>query len=423
MTFNKLLGTSIKVLLTLGCVLFISSSFALDKTLDSIAAIVNNDVIMTSEVRAAAIKAKRSTPQNLPEKILIKEVMEKLILDKIQVQRAKAVGIKIDDAAVDQAMQSIAERNKLNLQQFRIALIKEGYNYKDFREDIRNRLYINTLRKRQQASNKKISESEVDDLIQAESFSLNKGVQYHIVDILIPNKQGQSVKQFNATLNRAEQLRKQLLAKPTLSTATLNKMGATSTDLGWKQSGALSPAFMRSLSLIGTGELSQVIRDQRGFHILKLIEQRGGKRTETKQARVRHILISADTPKGRLKAIQLRNRLLAGESFSKLAKQNSADKGSAQKGGEMPMTNPAAFVPPFAKAVNSLPLNTLSQPIQTKFGWHIIEVLERKMSDKTRDALKTQAQSLISNKNQEEGFKNWLKSLRDQAFVEYRLKL
>jgi len=429
--FNKLLRSSNKLLLNsllnrllvVGCVLFANASFAADQTLDSIAAIVNNDVIMVSEVRAAAIKAKRSSKQELSEQALIKEAMEKLILDKIQVQRAKAVGIKIDDAAVDEAMQTLAAQNKLDLQQFRVALINEGFNYKDFREDIRDRLYMNTLRKRQQSSNKSITESEVDDLIQAESFSLNKDVQYHIIDIFIPNKKGQSVKQFNANYTRAQQLRKQLLSKAAIPKATLTKMGATSKDLGWKQSNTLSPAYMRSLSLIGEGELSQVLRDERGFHILKLVEQKGGKRTETKQARVRHILISADTPKGRFKAIQLRNRILAGENFNKLAKENSADKGSAEKGGEMPMANPAIFVPPFAQAVNSLPLNTLSQPIQTKFGWHIIEVLERKVSDQTRDALKTQAQTLISDKKQEEGFKNWLKSLRDQAFVEYRLKL
>ncbi len=421
--FNKLVRSSHKLLLALGCVLYANSSFAADQNLDSIAAIVNNDVIMISEVKAAAIKAKRSDKQNLSEQTLIKEAMEKLILDKIQVQRAKAVGIKIDDAAVDQAMQSLAEQNKLDLQQFRVALINEGFDYKEFRENIRDRLYMNTLRKRQQGSNKSITESEVDDLIQSESYSINKGVQYHIIDIFIPNKNGQSVKQFNANYNRAQQLRKQLLAKSTISKATLSKMGATSNDLGWKESSTLSPAFMRSLSLIGEGELSQVVRDERGFHILKLVEQRGGKRTETKQARVRHILIAADTPKGRFKAIQLRNRILAGENFSKLAKEISADKGSAEKGGEMPMANPAIFVPPFAKAVNSLPLNTLSQPVQTKFGWHIIEVLERKVSDKTRDTLKTQAQTLISDKKQEEGFKNWLKSLRDQAFVEYRLNL
>ncbi len=421
--FNKLVKSSNKLLLCLGCVLFSHSSFAADKTLDSIAAIVNNDVIMVSEVRAAAIKAQRTSKQNLSQQTLIKDAMEKLILDKIQVQRAKALGIKIDDAAVDQAMQSLAEQNKLDLQQFRVALIKEGFNYKDFRENIRDRLYINTLRNRQQGSNKSITESEVDDLIQAESFSINKDVQYHFIDIFIPNKKGQSVKQFNASYNRAQQLRKQLLGQSTLSKATLTKMGATSNDLGWRESSTLSPAFMRSLSLIGEGELSNVVRDERGFHILKLIEQKGGKRKQTKQARLRHILISADTPKGRLKAIQIRNKILAGENFSKLAKLNSADKGSAAQGGEMPMANPAIFVPPFAEAVNSLPLNTLSQPVQTKFGWHIIEVLERKVSDSTRDALKTQAQTLISEKKQEEGYKNWLKSLRDQAFVEYRLNL
>ena len=169
------------------------------------------------------------------------------------------------------------------------------------------------------------------------------------------------------------------------------------------------------------GELSNVIRNAVGFHILKLIEQRGGKRKITQQAQVRHILISNKVANGKLKATQIRNKILAGESFAKLAQANSSDKGSAQIGGDLGMTDPSGFVPPFAKAVRSLPLNSLSHPIKTRFGWHLIEVLERKTTDQTREALKLQAQSLISEKNQSEEYKNWLQGLMDEAFIEYRL--
>lgn len=403
--------------------LLAQSSFAEDRPLDSIAAIVNDDVIMVSEIRRTAAQLSRSKAAQAAQKTLLKDVLEKLILDKIQVQRAKAIGIKIDDAAVDQAMQSIAAQNKLDLQQFRAALIKEGYDYKQFRESIRDRLNIDALRKRQQSQNKKISENEVDDLIQAESISLNKDVQYHIIDITVPNTNGHSVRQFNTNLNRAQQLRKRLLGKTDISQSELNKMGATSRDLGWQNAQTLNPAYLRSLSLIGEGEFTNVVRDPKGFHILKLVEQRGGKRKLSQQARVRHILIPTDTPTAKLRITQLRNQILAGEDFAKLAEQYSADKGSAAKGGELPMANTSNYVPAFAQAVNTLPLNSLSQPIKTKFGWHIIEVLERKTSDNTREAIKLQAQSLISKKKQKEQFENWLQGLRDDAFVEYRIKL
>ncbi len=399
-----------------------SSAPARDIPLDKIAAVVNNDVVMLSEVLQTARKIKESGSTQLSDRELIKKVLEKMVLEKIQVQKAKEIGIKIDNVALNEAMRRIAAQNKLNLEQFRVALKGEGLNYRDFRESIREKLYIDTLKKRQQGRNKKISEDEIDSLIQAESLTLNKDVQYHLVDILFPAPNGISVKQFNLRFKQAQNLRKRLLAKPDkLSQAIIAKAGASKKDLGWKSSQSLSPVFLRTLSLMGEGELSNVIRDARGFHILKLIEQHGGKRKIVQQAQVRHILISNKIPNAKLKAIQIRNKILAGASFAKLARTNSADKGSAANGGDLGMTDPAAFVPPFANAVRTLPLNTLSQPIKTRFGWHLIEVLERKTTDQTREALKLQAQSLISEKNQSEEYKNWLQGLMDEAFIEYRL--
>jgi len=390
--------------------------------LDRIAAVVNNDVVMLSEVLLIARKIKESGSTQLSDSELIKKTLEKIIIEKLQVQKAKEIGIKIDNVALNEAMQRIAAQNKLNLQQFRVALKGEGLNYKDFRESIREKLYIDTLKKRQQGRNKKISENEVDSLIQAESLALNKDVQYHIIDISLPAPNGISVKQFNQRFKQAQNLRKRLLAKSDkVAQAILAKAGASQKDLGWKSSQSLSPAFLRTLSLMGEGELSSVVRDATGFHILKLVEQRGGKRKIVQQAQVRHILISNKTPNARLKAIQIRNKILAGESFAKLAKANSADKGSAANGGDLGMANPSDFVPPFANAVRTLPLNTLSQPIKTRFGWHLIEVLERKTTDKTREALKLQAQSLLSEKNQSEEYNNWLQGLMDEAFIDYRL--
>ncbi len=390
--------------------------------LDKIAAIVNDDVVMLSEVLQTARRIKASGQVQLSDKELVKKVLEQMILEKLQVQKAKEIGITIDDVALNEAMQRIAAQNKLNLQQFRVALKGEGLNYKDFRESIREKLYIEALKKRQQGRNRKITESEVDSLIQAESPRLNKDVTYHIEDILLPAANGISVQQFNQKLKQAQNLRRKLLATPgEIPAAVLRQSGASSKDIGWKTTRELSPVFIRTLSLMGEGELSDVIRDARGFHILKLLEQKGGKRKITQQAHVKHILISKDTPNARLKAIQIRNKILAGESFAKLARKYSADKGSAMEGGDLGMTDPAGFVPPFANAVRNLPLNTLSQPVKTRFGWHLIEVLERKASDKTREALKLQAQSLISKKNQSEEYKNWLQGLMDEAFIEYRI--
>jgi len=406
--------------------IFITLSFsqnlkAEELALDGIAAVVNSDVIMVSELRSTAQQVQAKQENKVNQRVLFKQVLEKMIIDKIQVQKAKAIGIKIDDAAVDTAMKTIADQNKLNLQQLRVAIIERGLNYKNFRESIRDRLYSDNLRKRQQGRNN-IAEDEVDGLIQSESFNLSKDIQYQLIDFVVPNKT-KSVQQFNANLKRAQNLRNQLLRNSDLNATVIAKMGATKKNLGWQDAESLSPVFSRTLSLMGEGELSNVIRDKQGFHILKLVKQQGGKRKQTTEAKVRHILIKKEDPQAKLKVTQLRNKILAGESFAQLASRFSEDKGSAANGGELPMTNSANYVPPFAKSVNTLPLNTLSQPVLTNFGWHIIEVLERQKSDKTRESIKNQAKNLVSKQKQDENLNNWLKSLRDEAFVEYRIKL
>ena len=404
--------------------LLASTTQAQEVSLDRIVAVVNGDVVMLSEVKRAALKTKQSTKGKVPDSILIKDALESQILQKVQLQRAKDIGIVIDDAAVNRAMLSIAEQNNLNLPQFKVALTKEGVNYKDFRNNLRNKLYLETLRRRQQNSTKAISEVEIDDLIQSQSLQLNKDVQFQLIDVLVPVPKGTPVQKFNRLLTQTQNLRRQLLAQSSqISDPIIKKMGATSADLGWKSAQSLSPAFVRTLSLMGEGELSNIVRDQRGFHILKLVSQRGGERKLTEQARVRHILIPKTEPQAKLKATLLRNKILAGEDFAKLAEKNSADRGSAQDGGNLGMMDPSSFVPPFEKAVRNLPLNSLSKPIQTQFGWHIIEVSERKTVDQTREALKLQAQSLISKDKKKNDYNNWLQDIRDEAFVEYRMKL
>ncbi len=400
-----------------------SSIFAAQETpLDNIAAIVNNDVIMFSEIRKVAIQVHKKGSSTLTGSALVKEILDQLILEKIQTQRAKALGIKVSNEALNEAMEGIAGQNKLNLTQFRLALINEGINYKAFRESIREKLYINLLRKRQQGRNNRVSEEDIDDLIKAESPTLNKDVQYRLLDILIPSPNGISVSEFNKRRKAAQILRRKLLIHPsTIPAELITSMGATQQKLGWKSTTELSPAFVRTLSLMGIGELSNIVRDARGFHILKIEEQRGGKRQITQQTNIRHILIPSTVSNGKVKATQIRNKILAGEDFGTLARKHSADTGSATNGGELGLSDPAIFVPPFAAAARTLPLNTLSHPIKTRFGWHIMEVLERKSTDQTREALKKKAQSLITKQNKSDEYKSWLQGLRDQAFVEYRI--
>lgn len=415
------LTLSVLLLLTLQ-----QNLFAADQPLDRIAAVVNSDVVMLSEVRSVATRLKnRQSSQDIEQKNnqqIIKDALDQLIMLRLQIQQAKQIGIKIDDASVNEAMLSIATQNKLNLEQFRVALIREGLDYKQFRENIREKLQIEILRKRQRGQRSTITEEEVDNLIKSESIRLNKDVQYNLQDILVPAPNGSSVSAFNKAHQIANRLRQNLLGKPEfLNAKVLKKYNATGKNLNWSSAKQLSPAYMRTLSLMKVGEISPLIRDPQGFHIIKLVEQTGGQRKITQQVHVRHILLPATDPQARTKILQLRQQILAGKDFAALARKNSTDKGSAIKGGDLGTAEPASFVPPFAKATSTLPINTLSQPVQTKFGWHLIQVLERSNSDQTRDALKEQAQSLIGDKKRSDKYNSWLQGLRDSAYIEYRL--
>lgn len=425
MIFRKRIFTTITTLALLGFIqpLLINVALSQDIPLDRIAAVVNSDVVMLSEVQSAARRLKKSNP-DMDNRLLFKEALDQLVMIRLQVQKAKESGIKIDDTIVNEAVQSIAKQNQLTLDQFRVALAKEGLDYKTFRETIRERLSLDALRKRQQGRRDTITEQEVDDLIKSESFKLGKNVQYQLQDILIPVPNGSSVKQFNTAYNKANKLRQKLLAKQQfLTSPMLKKYLANGKDLGWQSINNLSPAYVRTLSLMQVGEISPLIRDPKGLHILKLVDKKGGQRKITQQVHVRHILIPADTPNARIKALQIRQQIQAGKNFASLARKYSSDKGSAANGGDLGTLQADAFVPPFANAVRTLPVNALSQPVKTRFGWHLIQVLERSTSDQTRDALKAQAQALISSKKQSDQYKLWLKSLRANAFVEYRLNI
>ena len=398
-------------------VLIYPSTSTAEQSLDHIAAIVNNDIVMMSSVLQQTKHLKVTSPESADNK-LIKKALEQLVLIKIQIQRGKELGIIIDDVMLNRTIEGIATQNKLSLADFQKALQREGFEYTTFREEIRNRLMIDALKQRQSGRRSNISEQEITDLIFSQASALNKDAQYHLQDILIPAANGIPLAHFNSARDKAQQLRRQLLKQTKFSSN-----GVTTDDLGWKDSNELPLAYKRVLSLMGVDEISPVIHDSKGFHILKLIEKRGGGKNLQQQVHVRHILISNSDSKGQQKANALRQKLLAGEDFATLATTHSADPGSAVNGGDLGWATPTTYVPAFASIVKILAIKTISPIIKTKFGWHIIQVLERKTMDKSREALRTSAKSLLFKKKNKDGYKTWLQGLRDDAFVEYRLKL
>ena len=404
--------------LVLGTLLFISQSAnAAEQSLDRIAAIVNNDIVMLSSVLQQAKRLKAASPDSA-DKTLIQRALEQLVLVKIQIQRGKELGITIDDVMLNRTIAGIATRNKLSLADFKKALQREGFEYNAFREEIRNRLIIDALKQRQSGVRSKISEQEVTDLIFSQATKLNQDAQYHLQDILIPAPNGTPLAQFNSARKKSQQLRQQLLKQKNFA---IN--GLPSNDLFWKKSDELPLAYRRVLSLMAVGEISPVVHDSKGFHILKLVEKRGGGKNLQLQVNARHILIADSSNKGRQKANKLRQQLLSGSDFATLATTNSADTSSAINGGELGWASPSNYVPAFASIVKTAPIKAISQPVKTKFGWHIIQVLERKTVDKSREALRASARSILSKKKNKNDYETWLQSLRDEAFIEYRIKL
>ena len=408
-------------LLTIGSILLgISTASYAAATLDKIAAVVNDDVVMLTDVQKQARRLKtQKSFANASNEVLLKEALESLIMDSLQTQKAKQIGLVIDDASLNATMQDLAKQNKLTLGQFQEALKSEGINYASFREQIRKRLLINELRKRQLRRNTNITNQAVNDLIANQSADISKGIEYKIKHILVPAPAGTPLSEFLKSKNKAETLRTQVLNK---KSSQLKQTKVSE----WTAANSLPTSQLRKLSLLEIGQISEVFQDSKGFHIVKLMDKRGVKKVVVNEIHARHILLK-NTPTSnnnilKNKLAEIRNQILAGADFATLAKQHSQDAGSAVSGGDLGWASTQAYVPEFASTLKKTAINSISQPFKTKFGWHILQVLEKKTIDNTEGMLRNQAKGLLNKDKAEKEYNSWLKQLRNDAFVEYRLK-
>ncbi len=391
---------------------------AADINLDKVAVVVNQDVILVSEVQQKARKMQASGNVS-GEKPLLQQAMDQLVLEKLQLQAAKRSGIKADSASIERAIANIAQRNNLTPPQLKQALAKEGIDYATFRKNLTNQLVINSLKHLESSKRARVSDQEVNDLIAAESARLAEGRSYHIQDLLIAIPQPYTVAGFEQARRNAAQLRKLAITSPDfLKTRYADN---TATDLGWKAAPQLSFGYLKALNQLDIGQVSEVIHDAQGFHVLKLVEKRGGVDKKSQQVRARHILIAASEPDAKSKIQQIRQQLVQGADFATLAKVYSADKKSAVNGGNLGWSDSKRYVPAFAKATETLTLNTLSPVIQTKFGYHLLEVQERREVDASKAALQATARQAILSKRQAQDYDAWLQSLRNNAHIEYRI--
>jgi peptidyl-prolyl cis-trans isomerase SurA len=402
-------------------------------TLDRIVAVVNEEVITQQELGARVDFAFRQmrqqgTPPPTRE-VIERQLIERLINDRVQMQYARDTGMRIDDAELDRAISRIAADNKLSLQQLRATLEKDGVPFEKFREDIRNEITLSRLREREVAQKIVITESEIDTFIQAQQAQ-GRADEYNVSHILVTVPENATPEQLQTRRARAEQALTQLK-----DGTDFRQVAAAFSDapealqgglIGWRESSRLPGLFLEALQPLKAGELSGLVRSTNGFHILKLNERRGGQQAiMVQQTRARHILIKTNElvseTEARNRLLTLKERLDNKADFAELARARSED-GSASRGGDLGWLNPGDTVPEFEQAMNALKPGEISQPVRSPFGWHLIEVQERRTQDMTREGQRMNARQALRERKTDEAYQEWVRQLRDRAYVERRLE-
>jgi peptidyl-prolyl cis-trans isomerase SurA len=401
---------------------------------DRIVAVVNKEVITEYEL-AERINRIRNDLQRrgtaLPDRREIEhQVLERLIIEKVQLQFARETGLRVDDIELDRTVARVAEGNKLPLAAFRQMLERDGIPFDAFREELRNEVLMSRLRERDVTSKITISEGEVETFLLEQTERKGAATEYNVAHILVRVPERATPEQLEARRARAEEAVKRLKGG-----ADFAQIAATYSDapdallggnMGWRSQDRLPELFVDALAKLNPGELSGVLRSPAGFHVLKLVELRGaGAPQLVEQAHVRHILVrtnelvSEDEAKRKLS--NLRERIVNGVDFAELARLNS-DDGSASRGGDLGWIYPGDTVPEFERAFGELKLNEVSQPVKTPFGWHLIQVLERRTSDMSGERRRLEARKVLRERKGDEAYQEWLRQLRDRAYVELRLE-
>jgi peptidyl-prolyl cis-trans isomerase SurA len=407
-------------------------TYASVETIDRIVAVVNKSVVTQQELdaRISSIQNNMESQRIIlpPAAVLKQQVLDRMILELVQVQYADQIGIRIDDSQLERAISRMAEQNKMSLPQFRETLAKQGMSWKSFREDIRREITLTRLREREIDNRIVISDSEIDEYIKLNSGKEQQ--EFRLAHILIPLPENASPEQITAKRTRALAAIDELKSgKDFASIAAVYSSAPDATSggsLGWRAAGSLPPAFTQLLEKLNPGEITDLVRSPGGFHIVKLLEKRNQEqKTVVEQTHARHILIRTNElvseNDARQRLNQLADRLKNGSKFEELARLYS-DDGSASKGGDLGWLTPGETVPEFETAMNALKLGETSPVIQSPFGLHIIQVLERRSKDMTQERERFRVRNELKQRKSEEQFEDWLRQQRDRAFVELRLK-
>jgi peptidyl-prolyl cis-trans isomerase SurA len=401
--------------------------------LDRIAAIVNDGLVLKSELDAqmdAVTKRLQEQKVELPSQSILKQqVLDRLILQEIQSQHAKRVGLSVSDEQLNSALQEIASRNKIPFDQLPTALSAQGVDYKSYRESMRKELTLSTLRQRDVISHINVSPRELDQFI-ARQQTAAANDEFNVSHILLSLPEAATPQQLEDITHKAHDLAARATKGEDFGQlAIANSNSQTALDggqLGWRKGTQLPEFILALVTKMKPGDVSEPVRTPSGFHIVKLNERRSGEaQVIINQIHVRHILMKTneldDDETVRQKLSKLRDRILKGEDFAGLASTNSADPGSAPDGGDLGWTGPGTFVPEFDKAIADLKVNEISEPFKSRYGWHIVQMLGTRTYDSTDDVRRQRAFAAIRESKADEETELWLRRLRDEAFVEIKM--
>ena len=401
--------------------------------IDRVVAVVDSGVIMESQLNSRVeeilIRLKNDKAELPPLNLLEEQVLDRLIIEEIQLQLADRAGIKISDSELNQTLSRVSSQNNLSLEEFRLKLEAEGTSYKSFRDTIKKELIIQRVQRGKVGAKIDISEQELENFINSEEGRTQLAEQYNVQHILLPVKSGLSEIEIETIENEAISLLKRLESGESFEKlAASYSAGQKALEggfLGWSTSAALPSLFAEVVSGLTVGEVAQPVRSGAGFHILKLTEKRGDTVKFLDQTLARHILVqpSEIRTENQTKMLinDIYNRLKEGEDFKQLARQFSEDPGSKMDGGELGWSNPGDYDPAFEMTLNATEIGQLSEPVKSSFGWHIIEVMDRRNEDVSQEEQKNRAYQIIFKRKFDQELQSTLIELRAEAYVDIKL--
>jgi peptidyl-prolyl cis-trans isomerase SurA len=432
MNHRKSFKSALKTVALSGLFFYAVAASAELALLDRVVAIVDDDVVLHSELnrRLAAVyeQIQQSGTQPPAEEIIREQVLERLISERLQLNIGYKAGVRISDEEINQTLARVAAGNNLSIEEYVAAIDASGSSMASVRRDIANELTIMRVQQGRVMGRIRISEQELDNFLNSEEGKLVTSADVKLGQILISVPLDTSIAETQLIEEKVAAIAQEIATGTDfrqLAIANSDDQSALEGgDLGWRKMAQLPRVFTTALTAMDIGQVSEPIRSAAGYHLLKLYDRRGGEKTLIEQHFARHILLKPDQLRDEAATIQelrdLRQQIVDGSDFASLSKEHSEDPGSALKGGELGWSTPGMFVPEFEQIMNSIALNEVSQPFKSQFGWHILQVTERRMEDFSENMLRNGAENLLRQRKFSEELQVWLQEIRDEAFVEIK---